>query len=267
MSDTTTTGTTGSQSLGETARWRLTAEFLDSCIQSAGGSFQKGELVYLTMTSQIENPVRDRVAYAMHQELQGTRLDIGREWTGLYTEGKNGQPVPRKVDLAVVEKPRRRAPSIPPPEGVVEFKAFYAHEARSTGELNRIYRAVYEDVEKSLTSDKYIMGEVFSVVLLPNLRVVGNRHPHQIMRKTEWKVNYDDFRRWSGEVSDEATVQEVSRCLSQLGPVRDGLINAGTDSGVQVTVPYVILGPVSVETYENLPSLQLPPQRCGQQAR
>lgn len=267
MSDTTTTRRAASQGPGAAAKWCLTAEFLDSCIQSAGRSFRKGELAYLTMTSQIENPVRDRVAYEMHLELMGTRLDVGREWTGLFTEGKNGQPVPRKVDLAVVEKPRRRSHRIPSPEGVAEFKAFYAHEARSAGNLNKIYRAVYEDVAKSLTWDWAVMGEVFSVVLLPNLRVVSDRLPHQIMRKIERKVDYDGFLRQMGEVSDEATVRAVSSRLSRLGPVRDGVIDAGEDSGVQVTVPYVILGPISVETYENLPLLELPQQRRGRQKR
>ncbi|GHI25927.1 hypothetical protein Shyd_72980 [Streptomyces hydrogenans] len=65
------------------------------------------------------------------------------------------------------------------------------------------------------------MGEVFSVVLLPNLRIVSNRLPYQIMRKIEGKVSFDDFMRRSGQVSDEATVQEVSRHLSRLGPVRE----------------------------------------------
>ncbi|GHI25926.1 hypothetical protein Shyd_72970 [Streptomyces hydrogenans] len=75
------------------------------------------------MTSQIENPIRDRVAYEMHLRFRKTRLDVGREWTGLYTTGENGERAPRAVDLAVVEKPRHRSPYAPTPAGVVEFKA------------------------------------------------------------------------------------------------------------------------------------------------
>ncbi|MFL3870546.1 hypothetical protein LT966_28585 [Streptomyces griseobrunneus] len=267
MTDTTTMGVAESRGPEPATRWRLTAEFLDSCIQSAGRAFQKGELVYLAMTSQIENPIRDRVAYEMHLKLMGTRLDVGREWTGLYAEDADGRPRRRKVDLAVVEKPKRRGSRIPLPEGVVEFKACYAHEARSAGQLKKIYRGVHEDVVKSAAWGSAIMGEVFSVVLIPNLRIVTDRFPHQIMRKIEGKIRLDDFLRQIGEVGDEVTVREISSRLSDLGPVRDGVIDAGSDSGVQVTVPYVILGPVPVETYENLPLLQLPQQQRGRQKR
>ncbi|WP_030705049.1 MULTISPECIES: hypothetical protein [unclassified Streptomyces] len=257
MTETTATGGTEWRGREKAARWLLTADFIDSCLQGAGRSYQQGELAYLAMTSQIENPVRDRVAYEMHQILKGTRtrLDVGREWTGLFTDGEDGRPVRRQVDLAVVEKPRRRRAYVPYPHGVVEFKAFYAHQARSVGQLNGIYRKVLKDVEKCRTSSGGMMGEVFSVVLLPSMRLASSRIPHQIMRKIEGKVLMDDLMRETGRLSNEATLEQVSGRLSRLGPVQDGLIDAGTDSGVQVTVPYVILGPVPVETYENPPWL------------
>lgn len=264
MSETTATGKTGSPSPGVTADWRLTAEFVDACIQRAGRSFQEGELAYLAMTSQVENSIRDRVAYEMHLQLRQSRLDVGREWTGLFAEGREGQPTPRKVDLAVVERPRRRLSCTPAPHGVVEFKAFYAHDVRSRGGQNKVYRAVYKDVEKCVDWSSFIMGEVFSVVLLPSLQLIGARHPYQIMGKEfERKIMLDKFLREASRCSDKATVQELSSLLSQLGPVRDGLIDAGTDSGVRATVPYVILGSVSTETYENLPRYRLPRQAAG----
>lgn len=216
------------------------------------------------MTSQVENSIRDRVAYEMHLQLRQSRLDIGREWTGLFAKGKDGQPTSRKVDLAVVEKPRRRLSYTPSPRGVVEFKAFYVHDVRSPGGHNRIFKAVYADVEKCVEWGSSIMGDVFSVVLLPSLRLIGDRHPYQIMGKRfEGKIQLDNFMCWSERSSDEATVQAVSVLLSRLGPVRDGLIDAGADSGVRATVPYVILGSVSTETYENLPRYRLPRQAAG----
>lgn len=221
-------------------------------------------MVYLAMTSQVENSIRDRVAYEMHVQLRQSRLDVGREWTGLLAEGRDGRPTPRKVDLAVVEKPRRRLTYTPSPHGVVEFKAFYAHNVRSRGGQNKIYRSVYRDVEKCVDWGSSIMGEVFSVVLLPSLRLIGDRHPYQIMGKDfERRIRLDSFMCEANQFSDKATVQEVSSLLSQLGPVREGLIDAGTDSGVRATVPYVILGSVSTETYERLPWYQLPPQARG----
>ncbi|MFC8946409.1 hypothetical protein [Streptomyces rochei] len=254
MTDMMTAGSNEPQAGKDAEPWRLTASFLDSCLQSAGSSFEDGELAYLALTSQIENPVRDRVAYAMHRRLKGTRLGVGREWTGLFTTGKSGKPARRSVDLAVVEKPRRRSRRVPQPHGVVEFKAFYAHDAREPHQFNHIDRQVREDVEKSLTWEWAIMGEVFAVVLLPELRVVNERRiPHQIMRKIEDNVVTYDFLRSTGVVPDGRPVQEVSSRLALLGPVSHGVIDAGTEDGVHVTVPYVILGPVPVETFECMP--------------
>lgn len=258
MTDTTTAGLNEPQAGKGTESWRLTATSLDSCLQTAGRSFEEGELAYLALTSQIEHPVRDRVAYAMHRRLEGTRLDVGREWTGLFTMGKNGEPAKRSVDLAVVEKPIRRSPQIPQPHGVVEFKAFYAHDAHKPHQFKHIDRQVRDDVEKS-SAWWSSMGEVFAVVLLPELRVVNKRHvPHQIMRKIEDKVVRYDLLRDLGMVPDGKPVQEVSSRLALLGPVSHGVIDAGTESGVHVTVPYVILGPVPVETFENMPPPQQP---------
>lgn len=58
---------------------RLTAELLDACLQDAARTYTPGELAYLALTSGIENPVRDRVAYQLNLRLQKTRLDAGRE--------------------------------------------------------------------------------------------------------------------------------------------------------------------------------------------
>ncbi|MFF9147544.1 hypothetical protein ACF1BN_22085 [Streptomyces sp. NPDC014861] len=249
-------------------QWHLTGDFIDSCLQSAGQSFREGELAYLAMTSLIENHVRDRVAYEMHRRLSGKRLDVGREWTGLDTRGENGKPARRAVDLAVVSKPIRRDPDrVPLPDGVVEFKAEYMHKARQPHQLNIIYRKVLQDVKKSLTWEHAIMGEVFSVMLLPSLRIVSNRLPHQIMQKIEDKVRYDDAMRRLGKFSDSGTVQEVAKRLAPLGSVREGLIDAGTECGVGVTVPYVILGPVSTETFENPPTLERLPRQRAQQGK
>ncbi|MFB7918544.1 hypothetical protein [Streptomyces sp. NPDC056061] len=195
MTETTTAGLNEPQAGKGTDLWRLTAKSLDSCLQTAGRSFEEGELAYLALTSQIEHPVRDRVAYAMHRRLEGTRLDVGREWTGLVTMGKNGELAKRSVDLAVVEKPSRRSSRIPELHGVVEFKAFYAHDAHKPHQFKHIDRQVRDDVEKSVAWWSS-MGEVFAVVLLPELRVANKRHiPHQIMRKIEGKiVRYDLLR-------------------------------------------------------------------------
>ncbi|MFE0106422.1 hypothetical protein [Streptomyces sp. NPDC059009] len=50
-------------------------------------------MAYPALTSQIENPIRDRVAYRLHHRCEKTRLDVGREWMGMSADGADGKPV------------------------------------------------------------------------------------------------------------------------------------------------------------------------------
>lgn len=229
---------------------RLTVALLDSCLQSAGRSFEEGELAYLALTSQIENPVRDRVAYQLHRRFKGTHLDVGREWTGMYAEGKDGQPSPRKIDLAVVKRTRRHHVE---PQGVVEFKAVYAYEAQTRGHLNRVEKQVTTDVFKSATAYGSVPNDVYAVVLLPSMTIKNERSLARHVMKGTDKIRIDGFRLQVGNVPD-SVVKGVADRLAPLGPVRDGVLEGGMEYGVHVTVPYVILGPIPLTTFETLPS-------------
>lgn len=139
----------------------LTAQLLDECLQSAGRTYAAGELAYLALTSQIENPIRDRVAYQLHLRLRGTRLDAGREWTGVDAEGEDGAPVARRLDLAIVGRWGRRSRRYSPPvHGVAEFKAVRTSHAQTTGELTRVYKLVTDDIIKCVTVDGVVLEAI-----------------------------------------------------------------------------------------------------------
>ena len=58
--------------------------------------FKKGELAYLAMTSKIENPLRDRIAFALHTQF-GDKYFICREWN------KGGEKSNR-TDIAIIDR-------------------------------------------------------------------------------------------------------------------------------------------------------------------
>ncbi|MGW7076921.1 hypothetical protein [Streptomyces sp. NPDC054866] len=254
MTNAKDTGTRGQGSGGGGAAplpTRLTVDLLDSCLQKAGQSFEPGELAYLALTSQVENPVRDRVAFQMHRRFEGTRLDVGREWTGMFAEGRGGQRVLRKVDLALVERPRRRPRYVQPPKAVVEFKAVHSYAAYTKGHLNRIERLVRADVLKSVSWEGCILGDVYAVLLLPHVTVLHERKLAAHVMKGHAEI---DWRCWLQQVDGlrYPAIDGITARLAPLGPVREGLIDGGTEYGCHVTVPYLILGPVGVETFETL---------------
>ena len=65
----------------------ITAEFLDDSLQASAKSFAAGELAYLALTSKVELPIRDRLAWCLHTSLPN-RV-VAREW--------------KRCDLAVLD--------------------------------------------------------------------------------------------------------------------------------------------------------------------
>jgi hypothetical protein len=71
-------------------------------------SFEDGELAYLALTSKIEHPIRDRMAFHLHTKFAEDHFLIAREW--------------RRVDIAVISPQGN-------PACLVELKAMYTFDA------------------------------------------------------------------------------------------------------------------------------------------
>jgi hypothetical protein len=97
-------------------------EFIVAAIESAGQSFQEGELAFLALTSKVERPLLDRIAYQLHLSLEGRQLVVAREY-----------PISAKIraDVAVL-----RGNAI---VAVLEAKAMYTADCTREGGLRREY--------------------------------------------------------------------------------------------------------------------------------
>ncbi len=107
-----------------------------AAIEGLSSKFDTDELAYLALTSKIENPIRDKIAYIFHSELYKKAL-ICREWK----TSKN-----KRVDLAILDTQNR-------PKCLIEFKAHSAigreknYKDWLTKELNKIANAATENTE------------------------------------------------------------------------------------------------------------------------
>ena len=229
----------------------LMAQLLDDCLQSAGCTYASGELAYLALTSQIENTVRDRVAYQLHLHLQGTRLDAGREWTKVATEREDRTLASRRLDLAIVERWGRRSRRYPPPvRGVAEFKAVRTCHAQTSGELNSVYRQVTNDIIKCVSAGGLVLDAIHSVVLLPHAEITRRTVEEHVIKDARKLMWYGQL--FQADAVRKKAVDGVAARLAPLGPVRTGMIDGGEALGLRVTLPYVILGPVSPDTVDAL---------------
>ncbi|MYE01408.1 MAG: hypothetical protein F4Y03_09010, partial [Alphaproteobacteria bacterium] len=51
-------------------------------LKSLDQHFSRDELAYLALTSKVENPIRDRLAYLLHQKYgEEENIFVAREWT------------------------------------------------------------------------------------------------------------------------------------------------------------------------------------------
>lgn len=100
-------------------------------------SFLPNELAYLAATSKVESPIRDRVAFRLHQQIEPDRL-VHREWND---PKKNGW-----IDIAITDHNNH-------PLQLVEVKAHSlpTFEANYTKlcqmDLHKMARAAYDDTE------------------------------------------------------------------------------------------------------------------------
>lgn len=69
--------------------------------------FQTNELAYLSLTTKIELPFRDRLAYSLFKELDAKNIIVSREW--------------KRTDLALLQN---GLPSV-----LIELKAMYSFDA------------------------------------------------------------------------------------------------------------------------------------------
>jgi hypothetical protein len=167
-------------------------DVLLQALEDAGRSFECGELAYLAVTSKVEFPVRDRLAWELHQKLEDPSLLVAREW--------------KRADVAVV----REGDAVV----LIEGTALYAFDVLREPGLHKYLAKVTGDLAKAATLAPH--ADTYALVLCTH--VLG-----EIARPLRrWIVKYSSgiigAAESHGQAGQEAARQSLGGELSQLGP-------------------------------------------------
>ena len=208
----------------------ITSDFIKKQIICAGKSFGTYELAYLALTSKIERPFVDRLAYCAFKSLRRDDLDIGiaREW-GVSGKGR--------ADLAILHRDEPEKPMC-----IVEVKAMASFDCVRPM-LNQ-QREYPERLQKDL--DRY------SKIKLPSTEIYSlllATHPLNKVPDRKEVIKYiDGFNK----AFDVHTCADTIRHLAEKNLFRDirraelcesGVLHGGTAYGVRVELLWWLFGP------------------------
>lgn len=198
------------------------AALLEAELASVERRFDENELAFLALTSKIELPIRDRLAYALFRALPGCR--IAREW--------------RRVDLAVLS-----CDEVPVPLMLLEAKALYSFDLVGANSWVERYPAKVERDLAKLRDLPNVPAEAkrFALVLVTHpAGPIGSQLKHVAKYASGIAKAVKD----RGDA--DAVAEEARRCLDfrlkGLGTLRTGVIPAGEAYDVPLEIQYWLVG-------------------------
>ena len=195
----------------------LVAENMRTLIED----FRPDELAYLALTSKIELPIRDRLAFRLRQRLlESNDLALAREW--------------KKFDLAVVTD----ASEV---RLLLEAKAMYSFDLFSSS-ISKFVRECSRDLRKLREAGA---NSPTSPTLLTLALVTHPHCPGAIPLHWKGVVKYFAGVRRSATRSISDVTQEISRHFRppDFPLFASGKIDAGLAFGTEVSVVYALFGP------------------------
>ncbi len=197
---------------------------LRAAIEDAGRAFEPNELAFLALTSKIERPIVDRVAYRLFSTLRPSQK-VGREW-----------PLDSiRVDLAILEQES--------PKVLLEAKAMGTSDCTRPGNRGTEYPGLLQrDLDRF--KGKEVDSDIFSLLLAV--------HPkREIPRDLKKIVKYASgmntaLRTPGGEAGVRARCQEnLKNSLIPGVPCHSDFIPGGCAFGIEVDVLWWLFGPFS----------------------
>jgi hypothetical protein len=182
-----------------------------------GRSFAEIELAYLGLTSKIETPIRDRLAFSLHSELSPRGYTIGREWC--------------RVDIAVLCGDA--------PMALLEIKAMNTFDAHRQ-EYPRLLRDDYLKLR----------GLGFKGAQLLTLLLVT--HPHGEPQAPLGVIKYaskirGSLKKHGGPDKVEQAAMSQIDCWRQAEILDKGRLPGGAAFGVSVSVHWRLFGPKVIQ--------------------
>lgn len=134
-------------------------------IKNISKSFSENELAYLALTSKIEIPLRDKIAYVLHKKYNKHSL-VCREW-----KNKDGSMNShRRIDLAIIDRKSKKATCL------IEFKA------NSSGVFEKMFEDEFEK-DKNKMNEMSNSAEKYYVFFC-------NDHDNEISKDFSHSIKY-----------------------------------------------------------------------------
>jgi hypothetical protein len=179
--------------------------------------FLPSELAYLALTSKVEGPIRDRLAFQLHSALLPRGLSVAREF--------------RRVDIAVLDGDEVLA--------LIELTAMYTFDAHHPRRIARYREKLREDASKC-HGQQYKGAQIFTVLLAT--------HPHGMPTEgAAAAIKYaNDIRSSFAKHENAANIlatatEQVSGWYAD--PRKGEIMDVGLAYGVSVSVYYWMFGP------------------------
>jgi hypothetical protein len=192
---------------------------LTASLRDVTASFTPDELAYLSVTSKIELPLRDRLAWLLHRTLS-PELVVAREW--------------RRADLAVLHGLEALAQ--------VEAKAMYSFDV-----LSEVNRQAYARRLRADAAKMHALAPASDTYLLALVTDVAGEIPIDLRRHV---VKYSaGIRRAALAAGTDGTVAPARAAwLTELAtfnaPVVHKTLAGGSVWGLDVTVDTFLVGPL-----------------------
>lgn len=185
--------------------------------------FEDNELAYLALTSKIELPIRDRLAFMLQKMLGQEGFDVAREWpTG------NGR---ERVDIAILKKGQ--------PVVLVELKAMYAFNAvPGTSSMGKFLQELEKDEQTSLcvTKDR---SKVYTVLLATAPEGDGGVGLKQVIKYQDCITK--SLKKFGGDATQLATAASDAiekKFIVGRKKIGHGAMDGGTSLGIKTEVLY-----------------------------
>ena len=194
-------------------------EVLKEELAGLSASFMTGELAYLALTSKVEFPIRDRLAFRLHTRLGDGPSQVAREW--------------HRTDLAVL--------SGGVPTLLLEVKAMYSFDAVDSAiGLDNFQRQVRRDRDKSLRPEAST-AEVYALLLVTH---PGGPCGEELNAVVKYRTGIErGAKRGIERVREDAAAAVSKKFVDFRLITSTGSLDAGTAFGVPVGIDYYLFGP------------------------
>ncbi|MCE7082860.1 hypothetical protein [Streptomyces sp. ST2-7A] len=212
----------------------ISADTLTRFLVKAVRTFTSGELAYLALTSKPEHPIRDRLAWILHNELPG--CVIAREWMSPCPRERTSPGAKRnraRADLAILRENDHRALAI------VEMKAAYTFDFDGAGRqtVEKYGQKVKDDLVKAREAGG-TEAQAFALLLLTH----PTSAPVQPTPVVKYASEISRSLNKRGAAALAVTAREVAENrLKTLGDVTSGTLSTGSAFGIEVFIDYFLV--------------------------